>query len=276
MPKSNQVAEQNNSELKQELRCRLQQRVTIAGLADKIADLLKAFGKRPGTREQVAMRLANELASTFAKQNRELEQLIENRPEQLRDLLGASVLDECQRFIKGNPGVLRLRQSRPKVTTNAERIRRTKASKNRYERRRRRHIGRGLIKREFGEPSGFPLLATPDPPAPSGPCLDEIFHGGTIKMCDRTYSLQSLFGLSRKKLSAAGSGIRRGRETFYDYSAVLACMDALLKQRGPGTHWLPDTERRRTVLIGILFRARQKAAPEISEAFERTLLPHLS
>ena len=270
MPKSNQVVEQSNSELKQELRRRLQQRVSAAALADKIAHLLRAFGKRPGTFEQVAMRLASELASKFAKPNRELERLIENRPEQLRDLLSASVWDECQHFFKANPGLLR--RTRRKVTNEDERIRRTKLAKNRYERRHRSHIGHGWIKRQFS----VALLAAVNAPVSSAPCLDEIFHGGAVKMCDETYSLQSLFGLSRKKLSAAGSGIRRGRETFHDYRDVLACMDALLKQRGRGAQWLPDTEQRRTVLTGILFRAEQEATPEISEAFRRTLLPHLS
>jgi hypothetical protein len=275
MPKSNQGVQQSNSEAKQELRLRLQQSVSIADLADEIADLLKAFGKRPGTPEQVAIRLANKLVSKFAKQNRELERLIENRPEQLRDLLGASVLDEAYRLIR-SPGLRRLRKSRANVTTDEERIRRTRASKNRYDRSRAKHIDPGLIEREFGEAPAFSLLTALDPPPSRGACLDEIFHGGTVKMCNGIYSLQSLFGLSRKKLSAAGAGIRRGRETFYDYRAVLACMDALLKQTGPCAHWLPDTERRRTVLTGILFCAREEATSEICEAFDRTLLPHLS
>jgi hypothetical protein len=53
-------------------------------------------------------------------------------------------------------------------------------------------------------------------------------------------------------------------------------MEALIRQTGPGAHWLPDTERRRIVLTSILFRARQEAAPKICKAFEKTLRPHLS
>jgi hypothetical protein len=275
MPKSNQVVQQSNSELKQELRRRLQQRVSITGLADKIADLLKPFGKRPGTPEQVAMRLANGLASKFAKQNRELEQLIENRPEELRNLLRASVGDECQRFIRANLGVLR--RTRTKVTTNEERLRRTKIAKNLYEHLRRSHVRTpGWIERDFAERSGSFLLDPYHAPPPTGPCLDEIFRGGTTRMCNGMSSLQSLFGLGRKRLSAARPAMRRGRETFYDYRAVLCCMVALLKQTGRAARWLPDAARRRTVLTRILFRARQKATPEIREAFERTLLPHLN
>jgi hypothetical protein len=69
--------------------------------------------------------------------------------------------------------------------------------------------------------------------------------------------------------------IRRVRETFYDYWGVLACMDALLKQSPENAYWLPDASRRRTVLIGILVRARQEATPKIRKTFEATLLPYL-
>src|SRR4051794_14082014 len=72
MPKSNQIVQESNSQLKHELRRRLQQRVSIADLTKTIADLLKPLGKKPGTPEQVATRLAKGLASKFAKQKQEL------------------------------------------------------------------------------------------------------------------------------------------------------------------------------------------------------------
>ena len=190
----------------------------------------------------------------LVKQNRELEQLIENRPEQLRDLLSASAVDECERLINANPGFLR--RTRMRVTTEEEGLRRTRASKNLYEYIRRSHVTTpGWIELDFAKRSDSFLLDPYHPPPPT--CLDEIFHGRTVKMCGDGYCLQSLFGIDRKKLSAAGSGVRRGRETFYDYRAVLACMEALIRQTGPGAHWLPDTEWRRIVLTSILFRARQ-------------------
>lgn len=190
----------------------------------------------------------------LVKQNRELEQLIENRPEQLRDLLSASAVDECERLINANPGFLR--RTRMRVTTEEEGLRRTRASKNLYEYIRRSHVTTpGWIELDFAKRSDSFLLDPYHPPPPT--CLDEIFHGRTVKMCGDGYCLQSLFGIDRKKLSAAGSGVRRGRETFYDYRAVLACMEALIRQTGPGAHWLPDTEPRRIVLTSILFRARQ-------------------
>jgi hypothetical protein len=205
MPKSNQVVQQSNSQLKHELRRRLHQRVSIADLAKTIADLLKPLGKRPGTPEQVATHLASELLSGFVKQNRELEQLIENRPEQLRDLLSASAVDECERLINANPGFLR--RTRMRVTTEEEGLRRTRASKNLYEYIRRSHVTTpGWIELDFAKRSDSFLLDPYHPPPPT--CLDEIFHGRTVKMCGDGYCLQSLFGIDRKKLSAAGSGVR--------------------------------------------------------------------
>ena len=93
-------------------------------------------------------------------------------------------------------------------------------------------------------------------------------------MCDDMYSLQSLFGLSRKKLAAAPK-IRRGRETFYDYRAILRCMEGLLKHTGEDAAWLSDPTRRRTVLTGVLFRAKKEAKPKIADAFAEKLLPYL-
>jgi hypothetical protein len=270
------LAEPSDSDLKDELRRRLLTTVSIRDLADEIADLLKAWGRKPGTPEKVATALASKLVSKFAKPNRGVEQLIENRPRQLHALMYEIVSEECQRFIKANAEILRARKTRAKAATKEERLHRIKASKNRYERRRSRYLGYGLIEREFSGDWSFPTLGILDPPAPSGPCLDEIFYGGKVKMCGGMNSLQSLFGLSRKKLSAAGSGIRVGRERFYNYRAVLSCMNALLKEKGRNACWLLDTDRRRTVLTGILSRARQKATDEIYHAFEVTLRPYLS
>ena len=169
------------------------------------------------------------------------------------------------------------RKSRRKITTAEERIRRIKAAKNRHERLRRRYITiPGWIERNFAESSDYSLLDPQNALPPTGPCLDEIFHGGVVKMCYGTYSLQSLFGLRRKKLSAAGHPIRRRREAFYGHKAVLRCMVALLKQTGPAASWLPDPTRRRTVLTGVLFRAQQKSTPKIRDAFAKTLVPYVT
>ena len=161
--------------------------------------------------------------------------------------------------------------------TETQRVRGIKIAKNRYERIRRSPVSRpGWIERDFADRSYSVLLNPLNPPKPTGPCLDGILRGGTVKMCNDVYSLQSLFGLSRKKLSVAGPGSRRGREFFYDYHAVLRCMDALLKNTGEDAPWLPDLSRRRTVLTGVLFRAKQEAEPKIADAFAKKLLPYLN
>jgi hypothetical protein len=269
-------AETSESDLKEELRGRLLRTIGVRDLADEITCLLKARGRKPGTQETVAVYLASELISKFAQPNREVERLIENRSRQVDAMLGEIVWEEVQQFIKANPKILQAKARRAKIATDEERTKRTKEAKNRYEHRRRiRYIGRGSVEQQFGETSPFSLAGLLEQLPPWGPCLDNIFRGGRVKMCDVMDSLQSLFGLSRKKLAAAPK-IRRGRETFYDYRAVLHCMDTLLKQSGERAAWLPDPERRRTVLAGILFRAKQEAEPKIADAFAKTLLPYLN
>jgi hypothetical protein len=66
------LAEPSDSDLKDELRRRLLTTVSIRDLADEIADLLKAWGRKPGTPEKVATALASKLVSKFAKPNRGL------------------------------------------------------------------------------------------------------------------------------------------------------------------------------------------------------------
>jgi hypothetical protein len=272
--KSEKSPQEDRLAIQQKLQWRLAKNVSVADLVDVIARLLKSFGKRVKV-EVVARGLADELAPRFTQKSNELQRLIKYRPKQLSALADSALWDELQREVI--PVVMAQKKSRVKITTEEERIRRTKIAKNRYEHIRRSRVTTpGWIERNFAEQSGSFLLDPYHRLPPTGPCLDEIFHGGTVKMYDDIYSLQSLFGLGRKKLSAAGSGIPRGRETFYGYCAVLACMDALLKQTGSGAHWLPAPARRRTVLTGILFRARQEATPKIREAFERTLVPHLN
>ena len=268
--------EPSDSDIREELRRELLPAISLRELAAEITDLLKLLGRKPGTPEEVGAALARKLISRFARPNRKIEQLIDHRPRQLHAMLGEIVWDEIQQLIKANPQILHAKAPRAKIATDEERTKRTKAAKNRYEHlRRTRYIGRGSIEQQFGETSPFSLGGLLEQSPPWGPCLDDIFRGGRVKMCDGRYSLQSLFGVSRKKLAAAPK-IRRGRETFYDYRAVLDCMDTLLKQSGERAAWLPDQERRRTVLTGIFFRAKQEATPKIADAFAKILLPHLN
>ena len=272
---SEESVHENRLAIQQKLQRLLAKQVSADDLVGKITRFLKSLGKKPGSAEFVAQHLANELAPRFTEKSKRLQRLIKYRPEQLLDLVDLALLDEVLREVI--PALKTQKKSRAKIDTEEERTRRTKISKNRYEHNRRaRATTPGFIEEDFADRSGLFLLTPHHSQVPTGPCLDKIFQGGTIKMCGGLYSLQSLFGLRRKRLSAAGSAIRRGRETRYNYRAVLRCMVALLKQTGPTARWLPDATRRRTVLTGVLFRAREKAKPEICEAFAKALLPYLN
>jgi hypothetical protein len=267
--------EEDRLAIQQELEHRLGKNVSAGELADKIARLLKLLGRKAGTVESVARYLAKELAPWLTRKSYELQRLIKCQPEQLLTLADSALWDEVEQL--GIPALVAQKKIRKRITTEQERIRRTKAAKNRYERFRRSHVTTpGSIELHFGEWPDSILLYPFEGLPPSGPCLDDVFHGDHIQMCNGTYSLQSLFGLRRKKLSAAGHGNRRGRKIVYDYHAVLCCMVALLKQTGQAAPWLPDGTRRRIVLAGILLRARQEATPEISDAFAKELGPYLN
>jgi hypothetical protein len=261
--------------LRSELRERLALQVRMKEVADEIAKLLRTVKKI--TREKLAVELARGLATKFPfLERQQLERLIANRPTELGALLESSRWDDYQRateWILKEPKAKR----RARITSEKERIRRTKAAKNWHEHLRRSYVTTpGWIERDFAERPHSVLLGPYDSLPPTGPCLDDVFHGGAIQMCNGIYSLQSLFGLGRKKLAAAGKGRRRGREIFYRWRAVLRCMVALLKQTDPAAPWLPDATRRRIVLTGILLRARQEATPEIGEAFAKQLGPYLN
>ncbi len=261
--------------LRRELRERLAPQVGIRQVAEEIAKLLGTVKKI--TRETLALELARRLAKKFRfLASQELERLITNRPSELGTRLEASKWDDYQQLTEWISKAPKPKR-RAKITSEKERIHRTKAAKNWHERLRRSYVTTpGWIERQFAERPHSVLLGPYNSLPPTGPCLDDVFHRGAIQMCNGDYSLQSLFGLRRKKLTAAGKGNRRGREIFYDYRDVLACMDALLKQTGSNAYWLPDPDRRQTVLTGILFRARQEAKPTIRRRFEKTLVPHLN
>lgn len=266
----------SDADLQDELRRRLMSGVSVDDLANQIETLLKSFGKKRDRIEAIARRLARELAPQFIRRSNAIQASIKYRPKQLASLLSEATWDEIRTEVL--PIIAAQKKVRATPKTEEERVRGIKIAKNRYERNRRRPADKpGWIERHFADQSySLSLLNPLRPPSPSGPCLDEIFQGGVVKMCNDMYSLQSLFGLSRKKLSAAGLGTRRGRSFFYDYRAVLRCMEELLKQTGEDADWLPEPSRRRTVLTGILFRAKQEAKREIAAEFEQTLIPHLN
>lgn len=263
--------------IQQELQRSLATPVNTADLAHKIATLLTSYGRRVDPRA-VAQRLAEHIATRFTYKSEALQKLIKYRPKQLASLANQAAnlaSDAAWEEVKAKvlPIIGTQKKGRRKIKTQQERLRRKKHSKNRYESFERNYVSKpGAIEREF---SSRPVLLSLEATPPTGPCLDNIFHGGRYKMSGRTDSLQWLFGLRRNRLSIASPRIQQGREIFYDYRGVLACMDALLKQAGPAAPWLPDPIKRQTVLAGIVFRVRKEAKPRIRKRFEKILLSHL-
>jgi len=266
--------------IRQELQRSLATPITTVQLAHEIATLLKSFRTKIDPRV-VAQRLAEDLASRFTHKSEALQRLIQYRPKELANLTHQAAnlahqaaWEDIKRIVL--PMIAAQKNVRRKIDTQEERARRSKQAKNRYEHLQRSYISKlGAIEREFSAPSGVGSLY-PLPLPFTGPCLDEIFRGGGYKMSGTVDSLQWLFGLSRKKLSMARPPIKGGREIFYDYRGILACMDALLKQTGPNADWLSDPSRRETVLTGVIFRARREAKRRIRRAFEKKLLPYFT
>lgn len=270
--------EEDQDTIRQKLQQSLAPPIGTAQLSYEIATLLKSFGRKIDPRV-AAQRLAEHVASRFTYKSEALEKLLSYRPKELANLVHEAeglAHQAAWEEIKAKvlPMIEAQKKVRRKITTQEERARRSKQAKNRYEHFERRYISKpGTIEREFSADSAllslYPLPVT-------GACLDKIFQGGHAQMCGTGDSLQNLFGLSRKRLSMAKPLIRRGRQTFYDYRAVVACMTALLKQSPQNAYWIRDPARRRRVVNGILLRARQKATAKIRKAFEATLLPYLS
>jgi hypothetical protein len=266
------MKEEDQDEISQRLQRILAEPVNPADLANEIAKLLTSLGRRVDRRE-VAQRLAEDLASRFSCKSKVLEALIKYRPKELANLVDLAGWDQTKAEVL--PMIAAQKKVPIKVRTDAERLRRNKSAKNRYERWERSYVCKtGAIERDFFITSAlvwrYPLLS------PSRLCLDEIFRGGSVTMSGRTDSLQWLFGLSRKKLIMAKPVPGRGRKVFYDYQGVVACVDALLKQTVPNVYWLSDPWRRKVVLVNILIRAQQVAKPRINKEFRRILLPHLN
>jgi len=113
-------------------------------------------------------------------------------------------------------------------------------------------------------------------------CLDDIFGGRSVKM----QKLQNLFGMSRNRFPKELPSVKKGRETWYDYRAVVIIMDALLSEqprrqktrlRGRSLRhpWLSNPRDISRVFSAIRTRMRYVAAPEeIVSAFLALLHRH--
>ena len=275
-PKSNKLARNDAQVLKEKLEVRLAKPVTVEQLAGKIALVLKALGKKPHKRETVARGIASELAPQFRHPSNALERLIANRPAELAAALEASYIDDLRLFAETLSNSPKPKKTRAKQLTEEERRRNRKANKNRYERTKRQRFGRrevGLIEQEFA--IGVRRFSLTDPlnkAAPTGPCLDTLLNLGEVPMSGDLYSLKYLFEVDRHNLPKSLPHVRRGRHIFYDIRALVKCITALLESE----RWLPDPDRRKLVLSGIIQRAKDfGAGPKLATILEQIFRPYL-
>jgi hypothetical protein len=119
-----------------------------------------------------------------------------------------------------------------------------------------------------------------DPAIPT--CLDNIFRAGLVNML----RLEELFGRERHQFPKNLPNISKGRETFYDYRAVVTIMNALLTEksreksgksgRPPRIPWLNDARLRMRVLSGIETRINSLSVQDhIKAAFLSVVGRHL-
>lgn len=164
--------------------------------------------------------------------------------------------------------------------------------------------GVGRIEYEFGEAevrkplsplAGLPLditkLQKPSPLAglPYQPtCLDKIFRGGAVKMHESNGEpgLQNLFGMHRNRLPKNLPAEKKGRETWYDYRAVVKIMHRLLSEQPRESEtptrgrtkqpWPSNLGLRSRMLTGIVARMeRLSVSGDIWDAFAAVICLHL-
>ena len=221
--------------------------------------------------------LARDLAQHFHQTRpvlkpKDIKALIQRRSEELHSLLESIDFEDCRALAKSISMFPRPKRKRKKPSNEAERQRNKRRAKNRYDRGRKYYRTQaGRIERDFGEAKSW--LSSPG--APSGPCLDELFKGGEIKMVRGMYCLQDLLGRGRQKIPRHLPSIHRGRECFYNLDSLLECMRRLLADDQANRGWLPDPVKRRIVLTGIMRRAQDVAPANVRAAVIKALTPFL-
>jgi hypothetical protein len=107
---------------------------------------------------------------------------------------------------------------------------------------------------------------------PTGPCLDTLLNSGEVPMSGEVYSLVDLFGMDRHNLPKSLPCTRRGRRKFYNFGAVIRCMDILLESK----RWLLDPSVRNRVITGTVGRARDFGpGPDVAAALQKFFTPYL-
>jgi hypothetical protein len=247
----------------------------------KLKDLLKSA--RDSTDDDNLLDRISELIELAALQDREIEYLMKFRrdweeiethyPDQLENLYITSLL--------------------PIFRLDAVKLSALREQQN-WEHKRQRYklsSGVGLIEYEFGGagetewrkhslsgPLGLPYQPT---------CLDRIFGGGSVKMHESKGEpgLQNLFGMHRNRLKNLPAA-ENGRETWYDYRAVVKMMHRLLSEKPRESEtptrgrtrrpWPSNPGLRICVLTGIVSRMeRLSVSGDIWDAFAAVVCLHL-
>ena len=234
-------------------------------LACEITQIIKPLGKKPGTPEKVAHHIATELAPRLRHVSTALNRLIANRPVELAAALYASEIDYHMSLVELISTFPEPKKVRARQLTEEQKRGNVKASKNHYERRKRRrypHPQVGLIEQELGTRhfSWADFGATP-----TGPFLDNLLKLGEVSMSRGQDCLERLFGVDRHKLPKSLLCVRRGRRVFYDFRAVLECMEELMKNG----RWLTDVRRRKLVLSRIVYRAKHIGKPKLAALLDK-------
>ena len=149
----------------------------------------------------------------------------------------------------------------------------------------------GLIEYEFGgvgeaewrKTSLSRLAGLPYRPA----CLDKVFGGGSVKMHENNGEpgLQDLFGMHRNRFPKNLPAREKGRETWYDYRAVVKIIHRLLSEprdsetpkRGRTRRlWPSNPDMRVRILTGIMSRMESlSVSGDIWDAFAAVVCFHV-
>jgi hypothetical protein len=191
---------ESTKELKERLRRELLSPFDRGTLAFLILDWLTSLSKPFRSKQLLAQGIAKCLSAhrRFLYPKQSIERLIEKRPAELEALLVQTAHEEVSRLalsLQTND-----RKRRVKIESERERIKRVRSSKRLYEcKRSADFVGDiGLIEQQF---SKEPTVSFFNPFGQcQGNCVDGLFAGGEVQMSSGWYSLQSLFGRSRKLL----------------------------------------------------------------------------
>jgi hypothetical protein len=256
----------------------------------KLKKLLHSFRDLPSN-DELSL---DELVELVALQDQEIEYLEQFRrklerinaydPEQLAFLDSQSLFAELRPYL--------------------ESLRSKEKPKQAWEHKRRRYklpSGVGLIEYQFGgaaeaERRKQPLAVYSLPCEPT--CLDDIFAAGEVRMRSEGHKagLEELFGMDSKRFGRGLPSIKKGREVWYDYHAVVKIMHRLLSETQPTSKapkrgkalglWLNDRSEgmlgpngivARRVLTEIAARSdRLAVSDDIRDAFTAVVFHHIA